>query len=555
MKIYHKIILYLNTLRFLKFSQIFYRVFYKIPIPYKYIISKATTNIRPSFKPFKEFIKNDEAILSNNEFLFLNKLIKGKPVNLWNNKNIPKLWLYNLHYFNDLKLLDISREEILEDLLHNWIKNNPIGYGIGWEPYPTSIRVVNIVKWLSKKNKKNPLIINSLLQQVRYLEKNIEYHIKGNHLFANAKALVFAGYFFEGKEADNWLNKGIKILNYEIDEQILPDGGHFERSIMYHALALEDILDLNNLISSNSSFFKDQTVFIKNCTKKIDAMLNFLHAMTHPDGNISFFNDSAFNISPTIKDLSIYASYLGFHSCFKDEPILFFRDTGYIRVSMEKLVVLIDVAPVGASYIPAHAHADTLSYEFSYKGKRMVVNSGTSEYSNGEVRAYQRSTAAHSTVEIDSRNSSEVWDSFRVGKRACVSNINIQHNHETITISAKHDGYSKFRKKLIHSRTWIINSSYLEIVDNVYGRFSRAVSRHYFNPDIRIASSDKDLIFYHEDEDSQPCMFLTKKSDEISIKSTHWYPEFGISFENKCINIDIDSNDKITSCNLRFNFT
>ena len=55
--------------------------------------------------------------------------------------------------------------------------------------------------------------------------KKIEWHILGNHLFANAKALVFAGLFFQGKEANAWLVKGSRILSNEVPEQILPDGG------------------------------------------------------------------------------------------------------------------------------------------------------------------------------------------------------------------------------------------------------------------------------------------------------------------------------------------
>ena len=52
---------------------------------------------------------------------------------------------------------------------------------------------------------------------------------------------------FDGPEGARWLTKGLGILARQIPEQILADGGHFERSTMYHALALEDILDLINV--------------------------------------------------------------------------------------------------------------------------------------------------------------------------------------------------------------------------------------------------------------------------------------------------------------------
>ena len=57
--------------------------------------------------------------------------------------------------------------------------------------------------------------------QIRYLSKNLEWHILGNHLLTNAKSLIFAGLFFEGNEARKWLKTGIKILEDQLDEQVL----------------------------------------------------------------------------------------------------------------------------------------------------------------------------------------------------------------------------------------------------------------------------------------------------------------------------------------------
>jgi hypothetical protein len=60
------------------------------------------------------------------------------------------------------------------------------------------------------------------------------------------RLLVFAGAFFEGGPAE-WLSSGLRILASQLPEQMLDDGGHFERSPMYHSLILEDVLDLINL--------------------------------------------------------------------------------------------------------------------------------------------------------------------------------------------------------------------------------------------------------------------------------------------------------------------
>jgi hypothetical protein len=109
---------------------------------------------------------------------------------------------------------------------------------------------VNWIKWVLAGNALQPVWVESLAVQARWLRRHIEWHLLGNHLFVNAKALVFAGLFFEGEEAAEWLAQGLKILRREVPEQVLADGGHFELSPMYHAIILEDLLDLLNAVGA-----------------------------------------------------------------------------------------------------------------------------------------------------------------------------------------------------------------------------------------------------------------------------------------------------------------
>jgi uncharacterized heparinase superfamily protein len=156
----------------------------------------------------------------------------------WNSPEMPHLWLYNLHYFDDLNAESAqTRVAWHRNLIRRWIEENPPFAGTGWEPFPCSLRIVNWIKWVLNGNELQPDWSQSLALQAAWLEKHIEWHLLGNHLFANAKALVFAGMFFDGKDADRWLRKGLNILEREIPEQILGDGGQFELSPMYHSIA------------------------------------------------------------------------------------------------------------------------------------------------------------------------------------------------------------------------------------------------------------------------------------------------------------------------------
>ncbi|MBV5327336.1 MAG: hypothetical protein JZU65_06815, partial [Chlorobium sp.] len=169
----------------------------------------------------------------------------------WAASERDKLWRYNLHYFDYLHEEGRSWESKVF-LIGDWVKSNPQGTTDAWEPFPVSLRIVNWIKFFllaEGVGKVEERWLQSLYLQALWLEKNIEYHLLANHYFKNGKALIFAGLFFSGADAECWLKKGLAIISKEIDEQILADGGHFERSPMYHAMILEDCLDLCNIMN------------------------------------------------------------------------------------------------------------------------------------------------------------------------------------------------------------------------------------------------------------------------------------------------------------------
>ena len=123
--------------------------------------------------------------------------------------------------------------------------------------------------------------MGSLYQQAAYLYRNLETHVGGNHLLENARALVMAGRYFRGQgEADAWQARGLELYRQELPRQILSDGMHFERSPMYHALMLEGVLDVLNVLPAGHS---DLAWLTRTAQRMADA----LAGMTHPDGHVS----------------------------------------------------------------------------------------------------------------------------------------------------------------------------------------------------------------------------------------------------------------------------
>ena len=413
----------------------------------------------------------------------------------WNSPRISKLWLYNLHYFDDLNAYDsISRSVWHNSLINRWIDENLPFKGNGWEPYPSSLRIVNWIKWSLNGNLLKEHWINSLEIQVRMLSVNMEKHLLGNHLFANAKALIFAGLFFEGFEAKRWLFKGIKILKKELDKQILSDGAHFELSPMYHSIILEDLLDTINVLHFYKVKFPGSiNLEIIPFKRNAEKMLSWLESMTHPDGDISFFNDSAFEIASSLDKLLAYSENLNLtHQKNKCIQSCWQKESGYIRLENNNAVALLDVGKIGPDYMPGHAHADTLSFEFSVFGFRTLVNSGTSCYGLSDERLRQRGTYAHNTVTIERENSSQVWSGFRVARRAKVFNSKDSEQRGKITLSACHNGYHRLYGKPTHCRKWQFSDRLLIIEDRVTGKGGHEIDVVFpLHPEIEIKSIDE----------------------------------------------------------------
>lgn len=463
-------------------------------------------------------------------FCFLNEAHELDDIG-WNGNVVAKLWNYNLHYFDDLTSTGgKSRAAAHAVLIRRWIDENPPGQGTGWEPYPTALRIVNWVKWALGGAELPQGALDSLAVQARWLAGRIEWHLLGNHLYADAKALAFAGAFFSGEEADAWLARATRILAKETPEQFLADGGQFERSPMYHALALEDLLDLVNLDRAFPGVLPARLVDMLRATA--GQARRWLAAMTHPDGEISFFNDAAIGIASAPAEIESYALRLGFpaQTPFR-ESLVHLADSGYLRLQRGPMTAILDVGAVGPDYLPGHAHADTLSFELSLGDRRMLVNSGTSIYGIGPERLRQRGTAAHNSVTVAGLDSSEVWSGFRVARRARPIDLRIDEIRDEIVVGCSHDGYRRLPGAPAHRRTWRACNGRMTILDHVSGGIHACVSHWRAGFDVAVSSLDP----FRLELPGVRAMILAGRGGVWSHAATTLHPEFGLSLPGEII--------------------
>ena len=537
--------LYFHTLRYLTPGQIYWRIWYRFSRP----------RVNPSPRPAVRLVsghwvppaRRRQSLEDGEKFNFLNETGHLSVLG-WDGPQREKLWRYNQHYFDDLNSTDAEvRSKWHIELVKRWIKENTPGQGTGWDPYPTSLRIVNWVKWHLGGHPLYDECLQSLAIQTRWLSRRIEWHILGNHLFANAKAMVFAGLCFKGPEAQKWLDIGLDIIAKELPEQVLPDGGNFERSPMYHAIFLEDILDLINLAGAYPDVVREEHVNEWRTTAS--KMLRWLEGMCHPDGEIAFFNDAAIGIAPPPAEIKMYAKHLGIpidnpNSTSGQITVCRFSDSGYIRLEDVSVCALLDVAPIGPDYLPGHAHADTLSFELSLFGKRIFVNGGTSQYGNGLVRTEERGSSAHNTVVVNDENSSEVWSRFRVARRAYPLGLEVTDGGDNVFVTCEHDGFMRLHGQPVHKRSWQLCHGQLIVQDSIRGNFESAIARFHIHPDLRIYSVDRHT-YSLRFPDSQQDVKVFVLNGASFVEHGFFSPEFGTRLNSQCLVVRFQNDNNI----------
>jgi uncharacterized heparinase superfamily protein len=461
----------------------------------------------------------------NNEFFFLNKAVRFPGRINWSCSDQEKLWRYHLHYFDYFHSLGISylrtkRGEYyrkFKTLAEDWIKENPIGKGIGWEPFPLSMRVVNWIyassffkDQMAQEIDFQRTFIRSLYLQVAFLSRNLEYHLLNNHLVKNAKALLLGGIFFPNRK---WIKAGNNLLLKTLRNQVLADGGHFERSPMYHLIVLQDYMEVLVALRDNGLKPPDKL------ERKIVEMVDFISGIIQPDGEIPLFNDATFDMpvrpreliaigrslfqeswkqNDRLASLGIYSQLLLWGGQSNNSegkmparkagiPKAFF-ESGYfvIRDENEGIYLIVDCGELGPEHNLGHAHADLLSFELSLDSQRMIVDSGVNSYSSLPDREYFRSTRAHNTIEVEGNSQAELWNSFRIARSAHPVKKRWKVGEGYILFEGSHDGFTRIARGLTHSRKIIlVNGAFLIIWDTISGRGEYRIKSYlHFHPEV-----------------------------------------------------------------------
>jgi hypothetical protein len=347
------------------------------------------------------------------------------------------LFLFHLHGFSEL-----AGGPFWEAIVARWLRECGRPAHPAWHPYPLSGRVVAWCAALSEGGWPVPLeqaMVRSLGWQLKFLGRSVEDDIGGNHVIRNACALVVGGACCGDGAARR---RGLRVLERELPSQVLPDGGHEERSPSYARVVLED-LERAAAVAEPPGFLGDAIV----------RMRGALAALAGPDGALPRLNDGWDGppLEPAAGNVEL-------------------ADTGYVVLREGGDQAVLDVGPLCPPHLPPHAHADALSFVLWADGHPVVTDPGSGSYDPPD-RAWARATRSHATVEVDGEDQCVFWGPFRASKLPNVTRGPLEQRPDATLLSASHDGYRRLSDPVVHLRTfcWLPGDG-LVVVDRLDAR-------------------------------------------------------------------------------------
>ena len=433
----------------------------------------------------------------------------------WPRGRLETLVLHSMEY---LEALD---DAIVAATVRSWIEANPANEPGDWRDVWNSWTLATrCVVWMQELARRSRLgrdlrhgIARSLAEQVAFLERNLELDIGGNHLIRNVRALAWASRFFHGPSAARWGRIAERLIERELGEQVLADGMHFERSPAYHAVVLGDLLECATVLDPGP--VRDRLI------EALGRMSQVLADLTHPDGQVSLFNDGGLHMArPTSTILEAYRSVTGVG--IEPRPMIDLPAAGYFGRRDGTDYVLVDCGAVAPDHLPAHGHGDVLSFEWDLAGQRLVVDAGVFEY-HGPWRSYSRSTRSHNTVTVDDADQCEFWSAFRIGRRPKHVRAERRLDAERLILEGSHDGYSRLSGQPIHHRSLSASVGRVDVEDRVVGGAGQAVrARLLFHPDCTVRPTENGVILERDRVRAR-----LRTASPTSIVPAWWMPDFG----------------------------
>jgi len=485
---------------------------------------------------------------------FLNQTIRlpGDRILEWDDQrlsDLPLLWwlkyqsLEPLAWFLWGSAPPARSEDFVNEVLDPWIRSFAESRTIGshdylrrdWIPHAVSLRILHLSRycaWLDGQGllSVRPFVIRYLYKNAAFLENHVEYGVGGNHLVENAIALLVAGTVFES--ADNWLTTGRRLLKETATTQFLQDGGHFERSPMYHLLVLRRFLTAIDVLRE-AGLTPSRTVR----TTAAEATA-FVEALTPPNARMPLLNDAVFGETLTLTEARDYAAAVGVEGNATTNG---FGASGYYWLGSGTSRLLVDGGAVGPPHLPGHSHVDLLSVLLWVDGRQVLTDTGVHQYADDTFRQYARSIRAHNSVQVGDLEPIDIGGQYLMGRRTTpIAEIRRDENWETF--EGRYRSRSVRGPSYEHRRGIRTNGNWWLVADSVDGASGRArTSRLHFHPDVTLhRENDRQFTVFGPDDEpvTSVHLFGCRPAERVS---SPYFPEFGTEIRRPALEFEHDA--------------
>jgi hypothetical protein len=410
-----------------------------------------------------------------------------------------------------------------EQLLKNWVENNPAGRTINWaiamEP---ALRAVSICQFLSlaeaDEADKPQWLIRSLWEHLIFIETHLEfsYRFRGNHYLSNLLGLFCLSVSLEGPGMEERQRRYLAALEVEMRNQVYPEGADYEASSGYHILVTQ--MFTSALLFARAARLEFSEEFLG----RLSAMYDFTSALACGSGRVPHIGDcddgrvelSADDLEQMVRlpvserhSLQV-ASHLGIGESISDKrlggrvddalwlgavnqhpagpyvggQVRVFPEAGIAVAHNELCTVAFLAQPNGLRGKGSHTHNDKLAIVASVRGIDLLCDSGTGSYTRDlALRNRLRSTAAHNTVKVDEEEQNTLstgpaW-AFCIGNEAAVMPIECFESPASITLCSAHSGYATLG--VIHTRRVVLEPYELQIEDDLKAEGEHTYAAYY----------------------------------------------------------------------------
>ena len=455
--------------------------------------------------------------------------------NIWENSQSDNNKYSKLNNFYWLFSIDLkSSTEITQLIIEKWIDKNNLYNSKNWQIDTLSKRIIS---WIANSKltyddgdvKYKHKFNFSVNKQINHLINEINKSDSADDKLLGCSAIILTGLSYENEK---FLNYGLDLLKKIIIQSFNDEYFPRTRSIRQLTFYLKYFVLVRELLKESFNDIPDY----------LDEIIFYLGKSFSLFSNLNqslLFNGNHEN------DLTDFNEYLSLHKYKFDSKNS--EIGGYAVLKNKNYILAMDIGSSPTKKFSNNYQSGALSFEFVYKGKKLICNCGYFQDYKNKLNLVSKSTAAHSTLVIDNHSSCSFGnnDNYkRIENGLKINDKNIVSEQNYWSVKASHNGYLK-KFGIIHERSLKFYSGDNKLIgkDKIFskeGLVQRSFDiRFHMMPNVKITKTLDTKTVLIEIENSG--WKFSTDCETINIESGIYFGNKNLTIENQniCISGEI----------------